>query len=131
MFWTVFERLSLMMGTVLLGKQLAGFFSDDSDLKPNSIYSPEEIASILSIEKVDVVSWIKRGQLKAWRTNGLYRILGKNVLDLLSGLKNEEIMFQTLRKDSLPRGSRAIVLIDKENRKFLFGGQGADHEMRN
>jgi excisionase family DNA binding protein len=130
MFWTVFERLSLMLGTVLLGKQIAGFFSDDSDIKPNSIYSPEEIASILSVEKVDVVSWIKRGQLKAWRTNGLYRILGKNVLELLSEIDNEEIMFQSIRRD-LPQGSRSIVLIDKDNRKFLLGGQGADHEMRN
>jgi len=130
MFWTVFERLSLMLGTVLLGKQIAGIFSDDSDIKPNSIYSPEEIASILNIEKVDVVSWIKTRQLKAWRTNGLYRILGKNVLKLLSEIDNEEIMFQSLKQD-LPRDSRAIVLIDKENRKFLFGGQGADHEMRN
>jgi excisionase family DNA binding protein len=131
MFWTVFERISLMMGSVLLGKQIADFFSDDSDINPNSIYSPEEIASILSVEKVDVVSWIKRGQLKAWRTHGLYRILGKNVLSLLAGIDNEEIMFESLKQDSLPRGSRAIVLIDKENRKFLFGGQGADHEMRN
>ena len=130
MFWTVFERLSLMLGTVLLGKQIAGIFSDDSDIKPNSIYSPEEIASILNIEKVDVVSWIKTRQLKAWRTNGLYRILGKNVLKLLSEIDNEEIMFQSLKQD-LPRDSRAIVLIDKENRKFLFGGQGANHEMRN
>jgi len=131
MFWTLFERLSLLLGTVLLSKQVLEFFSDDADINPNSIYSPEEIASILDIEKVDVVHMIRQGQLRAWKTNGLYRVLGKNLLHLLSGMSDDEIMFQTLNKEPSAQRSQGIILIDKENRKFLFRGHGADHEMWN
>ena len=131
MFWTIFERVGLLLGTLLMGKQVMEFFEEEGDIQPNSIYSPEEIASILSIEKADVMSMINKGQLKAWRTNGLYRVLGSNLIDLLSKKSGEEMMFQSLdKKPSIDR-SQGVVLTDKENRKFLFGGHGADNEMWN
>lgn len=131
MFWTIFERVGLLLGTVLMGKQVMGFFGDDGDIKSNSIYSPEAVASILTIEKADVMSMIHKGQLKAWKTNGFYRVLGSNILQLLSEKSGEEIMFQSLKGESSDRPSQGVILTDKENRKFLFGGHGADHEMWN
>ena len=131
MFWTIFERVGLLLGTVLMGKQVMGFFGDDGDIKANSIYSPEEIASILTIEKADVMSMIHKGQLKAWKVNGFYRVLGGNILQLLSEKSGEEIMFQSLDGEASDRQSRGGLLTDKDNRKFLFGGHGADHEMWN
>ena len=131
MFWTIFERVGLLLGTLLMGKQVMEFFRDEGDIQPNSIYSPEEIASVLDIEKADVICMIHKGQLKAWKTNGLYRVLGSNVLDLLSKKSGEEIMFQSLGKRPFIDRSEGVVITDKENRKFLFGGHGADHEMWN
>lgn len=131
MIWTVLERLGLMLGTVLAGKQLLEFFSDDEEIKPNSIYSPEEIASLLAIEKVDVISMIHKSQLKAWKTNGLYRVLGRSVIELLSRMNDDEIMFQTSDNESSVWRPQGIALSDKGNIKFLFGSHGADHEMRN
>ncbi|HIJ50650.1 MAG TPA: helix-turn-helix domain-containing protein [Nitrospinae bacterium] len=131
MFWIIFERAGLLLGTVLMGKQVASYFGDDGDIKPNSIYSPEEIASILTIEKADVMCMIHRNQMKAWKVNGFYRILGSNVLEFLSKKDGEEMMFQELSQDSSSKRPEGVVLTDKENRKFLFGGHGADHEMWN
>lgn len=87
MFWTVIERLGLLLGTALAGKEVMEWFSD---IKPNLVYSPEEIATLLQMEKADVIDMIHMGTIKALRSHGQYRILGKNVIKALSQLDDRE-----------------------------------------
>ena len=61
------------------------------ELKENEIYTPEETISLLKISQSTFRRLIKKGILKAAKVGGQYRILGKNILHLLSPTVEEGV----------------------------------------
>ncbi len=56
----------------------------DSEIKPNSIYTTNETQEILKISNSTIKRLLKKGIIKANKVGGQYRILGKEILRLVS-----------------------------------------------
>jgi len=56
----------------------------DSEIKPNSIYTTNETREILKISNSTIKRLLKKGIIKANKVGGQYRILGKEILRLVS-----------------------------------------------
>ncbi len=56
----------------------------DSEIKPNSIYTTNETKKILKISDSTIKRLLKKGIIKANKVGGQYRILGKEILRLVS-----------------------------------------------
>jgi len=56
----------------------------DLEIKPNSIYTTKETKKILKISDSTIKRLLKRGVIKANKVGGQYRILGKEILRLVS-----------------------------------------------
>ena len=56
----------------------------DEEIKPNSVYTTEETRSILKISESTIKRLLKKGIIKANKVGGQYRILGKEILRLVS-----------------------------------------------
>ena len=61
------------------------------EIKENEIYTPEETKTFLKISQSTMRRLIKSGILKAGKVGGQYRILGKNILHLLSPALEEGV----------------------------------------
>jgi len=55
-----------------------------NEIKPNAIYTTNETREILRISDSTIKRLLKRGMLKANKVGGQYRILGKEILRILS-----------------------------------------------
>ena len=55
-----------------------------SDIKPNDVYTTQEAQDFLKISKSTVKRYLKRGIIKANKVGGRYKILGKELLILVS-----------------------------------------------
>ncbi|MBF0275275.1 MAG: helix-turn-helix domain-containing protein [Nitrospinae bacterium] len=86
--WWVIERAGMLLMTTLMGKQLLDSFSDK--IKADKVYSTEEVAKILKVEKADVVELILMGRLKAQKVSNTYKILGRNLIETLSESRNKK-----------------------------------------
>lgn len=56
----------------------------DSEIKPNSVYTTNEAKEILKISDSTIKRLLKKGIIKANKVGGQYRILGKEILRLIS-----------------------------------------------
>ena len=54
------------------------------EIKPNAIYTTAEAQSLLKISNSTIKRLIKKGLIKANKIGGQYRILGKEILRLVS-----------------------------------------------
>ena len=54
------------------------------ELRENEIYTAEETKSLLKISQSTFLRLIKKGVLRAYKVGGQYRILGKEILHLVS-----------------------------------------------
>lgn len=57
---------------------------DPQEIKPQAVYTTEETQELLRISKSTVKRLLKKGLIKANKIGGQYRILGKEILRLLS-----------------------------------------------
>lgn len=56
----------------------------DNDIKPNTVYTTAESQELLKISNSTIKRLLKKGFLKANKVGGQYRILGKEILRLVS-----------------------------------------------
>ncbi|OGF27000.1 hypothetical protein A2331_02785 [Candidatus Falkowbacteria bacterium RIFOXYB2_FULL_34_18] len=54
------------------------------EIKPNAVYTTEEAQNLLKISNSTIKRLLKKGLLKANKVGGQYRILGKELLRMLS-----------------------------------------------
>ena len=54
------------------------------EIKPNKIYTTEETRDFLKISKSTIKRWLKNGILRANKIGGRYKILGSEILRLIS-----------------------------------------------
>ena len=55
-----------------------------SEIKPNAVYTTKEAEKLLKVSKSTVKRHLKRGLLKANKVGRQYRIMGKEILRLVS-----------------------------------------------
>ena len=72
----------------------------DSEIKPNSIYTTNETREILKISNSTIKRLLKKGIIKANKVGGQYRILGKEILRLVSPKAKREAVniYQKIKK---------------------------------
>jgi len=56
----------------------------DQEVKPNAIYTTDETQKLLKISSSTIKRMLKKGLIKANKVGGQYRILGKEILRLVS-----------------------------------------------
>lgn len=56
----------------------------DQEIKPNAIYTTDETQKLLKISSSTIKRMLKKGLIKANKVGGQYRILGKEILRLVS-----------------------------------------------
>lgn len=56
----------------------------EKEIKPNSVYTTNETKEILRISNSTIKRLLKKGMIKANKVGGQYRILGKEILRLVS-----------------------------------------------
>ncbi|HRR95876.1 MAG TPA: helix-turn-helix domain-containing protein [Candidatus Ratteibacteria bacterium] len=59
------------------------------EILENAIYTANEVRQILGISGEKIRNFLKSGQLKSVRIGKAYKILGKDILQLLENLKLE------------------------------------------
>jgi len=55
-----------------------------AEIKPNEVYTTEETRQILKISPSTIKRMLKRGLVRANKVGGQYRILGKEILRVIS-----------------------------------------------
>lgn len=55
-----------------------------SEVKPNEVYNTKEAQEFLRVSKSTMKRYIKRGIIKTKKVGGRYKILGKELLKLVS-----------------------------------------------
>ena len=72
----------------------------DSEIKPNSVYTTNETEKILKVSKSTIKRLLKKGIIKANKVGGQYRILGKEILRLVSPKTERKAVsiYQKLKK---------------------------------
>ena len=56
----------------------------EQEIKPNTVYTTNETQKLLKISNSTIKRMLKNGLLKANKVGGQYRILGKEILRLVS-----------------------------------------------
>jgi excisionase family DNA binding protein len=56
----------------------------DNEVKPNVIYTTEETQKLLKISNSTIKRMLKKGLIRANKVGGQYRIMGKEILRLVS-----------------------------------------------
>jgi excisionase family DNA binding protein len=54
------------------------------EIKPNEIYTTEEARDYLKVSNSTFKRYLKRGIIKAYKVGGRYKILGREILGLIS-----------------------------------------------
>lgn len=73
--------------TLLYNKNIINqikFFTMTEEVKPNAVYTTEETRLLLKISESTIKRMLKKGLIKANKVGGQYRILGKEILRLVS-----------------------------------------------
>lgn len=55
-----------------------------AEVRENEIYTSDEVESLLKISRSTFLRLIKKGILRAYKVGGQYRILGREILNLVS-----------------------------------------------
>lgn len=78
------------------------------EIKPNAVYTTAETQELLKISKSTIKRMLKNGLIKANKVGGQYRILGKEILRLVSpGLERKSV------KAYLKVKEKAVNVINK------------------
>jgi len=77
----------------------------DLEIKPNTIYTTAETQKLLKISNSTIKRLLKRGLLNANKVGGQYRILGKEILRLVSPEVEKKAInsYLTLKKKVVAR----------------------------
>ena len=67
------------------------------EIKPNEIYTTEEVREFLKVSPSTLKRLLKRGIIKAYKVGGVYRIWGDEVLGLLSPKVGDKV-YSTYKK---------------------------------
>lgn len=72
----------------------------EPEINPNSIYTTNETREILKVSNSTIKRLLKKGILKANKVGGQYRILGKEILRLVSPKVERKAvrLYQKLKK---------------------------------
>ena len=62
----------------------------DKEIKSNEVYTTKEVQDYLRVSKSTVKRLLKRGVIKANKVGGQYRVLGREVLNLISPKAEEK-----------------------------------------
>jgi excisionase family DNA binding protein len=54
------------------------------EIKPNQVYTTREAQDFLKISTSTIKRLLKKGMIKAYKVGGRYRILGSEILNLIS-----------------------------------------------
>ncbi|OGE76841.1 MAG: hypothetical protein A3C85_03950 [Candidatus Doudnabacteria bacterium RIFCSPHIGHO2_02_FULL_48_21] len=57
---------------------------DNPEIKENAVYTPKETEELLKISTSTVKRMLKKGLIRANKVGGQYRIMGKEILRLVS-----------------------------------------------
>ncbi|MBU1131207.1 helix-turn-helix domain-containing protein [Patescibacteria group bacterium] len=57
---------------------------EEKEIKPNAIYTTEETQKLLKVSNSTIKRMLKKGLIKANKVGGQYRILGREILHLVS-----------------------------------------------
>jgi len=79
--WTVVLRGGAVLSIALAGLQLFDMFF--REIRPHRIYSSEEAALLLGIDRRKVIRLIQEGTVQGTKVDGNYRILGQSLLEYL------------------------------------------------
>lgn len=69
-------------------------------IKPNEVYTTKEVQDYLKISKSTIKRLLKRGIIKANKIGGQYRVLGREILSLISPKVEEKAsdIYQQIKK---------------------------------
>jgi len=56
----------------------------DKEIKPNSVYTTNETQELLKVSNSTIKRMLKKGLIRANKVGGQYRILGREILRLIS-----------------------------------------------
>jgi excisionase family DNA binding protein len=62
-----------------------------AEIKPNEVYTTKETRNFLKISESTIKRFLKRGIIKAYKVGGQYRILGSEILKLISPELESEV----------------------------------------
>ncbi len=80
--WTLVLRGGAVMSLALAGLQLFDLFF--REIRPHRIYTSDEAALLLGVERRTIVRLVARGDIPGSKVDGNYRILGQSLLEYLS-----------------------------------------------
>ncbi|GAI42204.1 unnamed protein product [marine sediment metagenome] len=63
----------------------------DKEIKPNQIYTTEEAQDYLKVSKSTIKRFLKKGIINANKVGGRYKILGNELLRLVSPRKETKV----------------------------------------
>lgn len=69
----------------------------DNEIKPNAVYTTAETKHLLKISTSSIKRFLKQGLIRANKVGGQYRILGKEILRLVSPAVEERAVKSYLR----------------------------------
>ena len=69
----------------------------DQEIKPNTVYTAVEAQKILKISNSTIKRLLKKGLIRANKVGGQYRILGKEILRLISPAVEKEAIKSYLK----------------------------------
>lgn len=61
------------------------------EIKPNEVYTTVEIRTLLKVSESTIKRLLKRGAIRANKVGGQYRVLGKELLKMLSPDLEKEV----------------------------------------
>ena len=67
------------------------------EINPKSVYTPKEAQEYLKVSKSTIKRMLKNGIIKAYKVGGQYRILGSDILKLVSP-KFESSVYKVYKK---------------------------------
>lgn len=67
------------------------------EIKPHAVYTTEETRQVLRISESTIKRMLKRGLIRANKVGGQYRILGKEILRLVSPDLEKEAVREYLK----------------------------------
>ena len=67
------------------------------EIKPNAVYTTDETQKLLKISNSTIKRMLKKGLIKANKVGGQYRILGKEILRLVSPEVEKQAIQQYLK----------------------------------
>ncbi|MEI8395118.1 MAG: helix-turn-helix domain-containing protein [Rhodospirillaceae bacterium] len=79
--WNLVLRSGAVMSVALAGLQLFDLFF--REIRPHRIYTSEEAALLLGVDRRAIVRLVAKGAIPCTKVDGNYRILGQSLLEYL------------------------------------------------